>query len=61
MRWRWPSHGAATTPPSGSALTAFAAMSRAGGLTRVGARHRAARVLGDALVAVESAADPTAG
>jgi transcriptional regulator with XRE-family HTH domain len=42
------------------ALTAFAAMSRAGALTRVGARHRAARVLGDALAAVKSAAEPTA-
>jgi hypothetical protein len=42
------------------ALTAFTAMTRAGNLTRLGARHRAARVLGDALVAVESAADPTA-
>ncbi len=42
------------------ALTAFASMTRAGNLIRLGARHRAARVLGDALVAVESAADPTA-
>ncbi|MBV9163497.1 MAG: helix-turn-helix domain-containing protein [Pseudonocardiales bacterium] len=42
------------------ALTAFAAMSRAGALTRVGARHRAAKVLGDALAAVKSAVDPTA-
>ena len=42
------------------ALTAFAVWFRAGMLTRLGARHRAATVLGDALVAVESAADPTA-
>jgi hypothetical protein len=35
-------------------------MLRAGTLIRLGARHRAARVLGDALVAVEPAADPTA-
>ncbi len=41
-------------------LTAFAAMQRAGALIRVGARHRAATVLGDALVAVEPTADPTA-
>ena len=40
-------------------LTAFAAMQRAGALIRVGARHRAATVLGDALVAVEPTADPT--
>ncbi|HET9257090.1 MAG TPA: hypothetical protein VFO16_18095, partial [Pseudonocardiaceae bacterium] len=42
------------------ALTAFASMQRAGTLIRLGARHRAAAVLGDALVAVEPAADPTA-
>jgi len=42
------------------ALTGFAAMQRAGSLIRLGARHRTARVLGAALVAVESAADPTA-
>ncbi len=42
------------------ALTAFASMQRGGSLIRLGARHRAAAVLGDALVAVESAADPTA-
>jgi transcriptional regulator with XRE-family HTH domain len=42
------------------ALTAFASMTRGGSLIRLGARHRAAAVLGDALVAVESAADPTA-
>ena len=41
-------------------LTAFAAMQRAGALIRIGARHRAATVLGDALVAVEPTADPTA-
>jgi transcriptional regulator with XRE-family HTH domain len=41
-------------------LTAFAAMQRAGALIRVGARHRSATVLGDALVAVEPTADPTA-
>jgi transcriptional regulator with XRE-family HTH domain len=42
------------------ALTAFASMQRAGALIRLGARHRAATVLDDALVAVEPAADPTA-
>jgi hypothetical protein len=42
------------------ALTGFASKLRAGTLSRLGARHRAAAVLGDALVAVESAADPTA-
>ncbi|MGH3947363.1 MAG: helix-turn-helix domain-containing protein [Pseudonocardiaceae bacterium] len=42
------------------ALTAFASMQRAGTLIRLGARHRAAAVLGCALVAVEPAADPTA-
>ena len=42
------------------ALTAFTEWFRAGMLIRLGARHRAATVLGDALVAVESAADPTA-
>ncbi len=41
-------------------LTGFASMQRAGALIRLGARHRAAAVLGDALVAVEPAADPTA-
>jgi len=41
-------------------LTAFAAMQRAGALIRVGARHRAATVLDDALSTVEPAADPTA-
>ncbi len=41
-------------------LAAFAAMQRAGALIRIGARHRAATVLGDALVAVEPTADPTA-
>ena len=41
-------------------LTGFASMQRAGALIRLGARHRAAAVLGDALVAVESSADPTA-
>ena len=41
-------------------LTAFAAMQRAGALIRVGARHRAATVLDDALSAVEPAADPAA-
>lgn len=41
-------------------LTGFASMQRAGALIRLGARRRAAAVLGDALVAVESAADPTA-
>lgn len=40
--------------------TAFAAMQRAGTLIRVGARHRGATVLDDALTAVEPAADPTA-
>ncbi len=42
------------------ALAAFASMQRAGTLIRLGARYRAAAVLGDALVAVEPAADPTA-
>jgi hypothetical protein len=42
------------------ALTGFVSMQRAGTLIRLGARHRATAVLGDALVAVESAADPTA-
>jgi transcriptional regulator with XRE-family HTH domain len=42
------------------ALTGFVSMQLAWILNRMGARHRAARVLGDALVAVESAADPTA-
>ncbi len=42
------------------ALTAFASMQRAGALIRLGARHRAATVLGDALLAVASTADPTA-
>jgi hypothetical protein len=42
------------------ALSAFASMQRAGALIRLGARHRAATVLGDALVAVESTADPSA-
>jgi len=42
------------------ALSAFTAVTRAGNLTRLNARHRAARVLGDALIAVESAVDPTA-
>ncbi|MDQ3221929.1 MAG: hypothetical protein M3Q75_00385 [Gemmatimonadota bacterium] len=41
-------------------LAAFTAMQRAGALIRIGARHRAATVLGDGLVAVEPAADPTA-
>jgi transcriptional regulator with XRE-family HTH domain len=42
------------------ALAAFAAMQRSGTLIRVGARHRAATVLSDALRAVEPSADPTA-
>jgi hypothetical protein len=42
------------------ALTGFASMQRAGTLIRLGARHRAAAVLGDALIGVVSAADPTA-
>ncbi|MGH3719806.1 MAG: helix-turn-helix domain-containing protein [Pseudonocardiaceae bacterium] len=42
------------------ALTGFAAKMRTGALIRLGARHRTAKVLGAALVAVESAADPTA-
>ncbi|MGH4012215.1 MAG: helix-turn-helix domain-containing protein [Pseudonocardiaceae bacterium] len=42
------------------ALTAFASMQRSGTLIRLGARHRVAAVLGDALVAVEPATDPTA-
>lgn len=41
-------------------LTGFASMQRASALIRLGARHRASAVLGDALVAVEPAADPTA-
>jgi transcriptional regulator with XRE-family HTH domain len=41
-------------------LTGFASMQRASALIRLGARHRAAAVLGDALVAVGPAADPTA-
>jgi hypothetical protein len=42
------------------ALIGFASMQRAGALIRLGARHRAAAVLGGALVTLESAADPTA-
>jgi len=42
------------------ALAGFAAMQRSGALIRVGARHRAATVLGDALLTVEPAADPAA-
>jgi transcriptional regulator with XRE-family HTH domain len=42
------------------ALMGFASMQHAGTLIRLGARHRAAAVLDDALVAVESAANPTA-
>ncbi len=42
------------------ALIGFASMQRAGILIRLGARHRAAAVLGDALIAIEPAADPTA-
>ncbi|MGH3823181.1 MAG: helix-turn-helix domain-containing protein [Pseudonocardiaceae bacterium] len=42
------------------ALTGFASMQRAGSLIRLGARHRAAAVLKNALVAIEPAADPTA-
>jgi transcriptional regulator with XRE-family HTH domain len=42
------------------ALMGFASMQRAGTLIRLGARHRAAVVLGAALVAVESDVDPTA-
>ena len=42
------------------ALMGFVSMQRAGTLIRLGARHRAAAVLGDALIAVESSADPTA-
>jgi hypothetical protein len=41
-------------------MTAFASMQRAGTLIRLGARHRAAGVLRDALLAVEPAADPSA-
>jgi transcriptional regulator with XRE-family HTH domain len=41
-------------------LSGFASMQRASALIRLGARHRAAAVLGDALAAVESSADPTA-
>ncbi|MGH3829381.1 MAG: hypothetical protein ACRDRS_02855 [Pseudonocardiaceae bacterium] len=42
------------------ALTGFAAKMRTGALIRLGARHRTAKVLGAALVTIESAADPTA-
>jgi hypothetical protein len=38
------------------ALMGFVSMQRAGTLIRLGARHRAAAVLGDALIAVESSA-----
>jgi hypothetical protein len=41
-------------------LRGFASMQHAGTLIRLGARYRAATVLGAALTAVESAADPTA-
>lgn len=41
-------------------LGAFTAMQRSSALLRVGARHRAATVLGAALTAVEPSADPTA-
>jgi transcriptional regulator with XRE-family HTH domain len=42
------------------ALIGFASMARGGSLIRLGARHRAAAVLRDGLVAIEPAADPTA-
>jgi len=42
------------------ALLGFASMQRAGSLIRLGARHRATTVLGEALVTLEPAADPTA-
>ncbi|HEX2301903.1 MAG TPA: helix-turn-helix transcriptional regulator [Pseudonocardiaceae bacterium] len=41
-------------------LAAFASMQRSSALIRMGARHRAATVLSDALIAVEPGADPTA-
>lgn len=42
------------------ALTAFASMTRAGALARMGARHRAVKVTTDAMAAIERQADPTA-
>ncbi len=42
------------------ALTGFVSMQRAGTLIRLGARRRAAVVLGEALVELEPTADPTA-
>lgn len=42
------------------ALVGFASMTRAGALARLGARHRAERVIMDAITGVESLADPSA-
>jgi transcriptional regulator with XRE-family HTH domain len=42
------------------ALMGFASMSRAGALARLGARHRAAKVVKDAMANVEATADPSA-
>jgi transcriptional regulator with XRE-family HTH domain len=42
------------------ALTGFVSMQHAGALIRMGARRRAAAVLGDALLDLESTVDPTA-
>nr|WP_042178973.1 helix-turn-helix transcriptional regulator [Kibdelosporangium sp. MJ126-NF4]CEL13553.1 Putative transcriptional regulator [Kibdelosporangium sp. MJ126-NF4]CTQ99239.1 Putative transcriptional regulator [Kibdelosporangium sp. MJ126-NF4] len=42
------------------ALVGFASMTRAGALARLGARHRAGKILTEAMASVESIADPTA-